>query len=203
MRYVKAIVNWIETGDLIPAILLVSIPHYVDVLSGYDYVYVAVAIGFLLDIGHYRSIKLAMRGGSWWWAAVMTVGVFGFHVWFYSIREAGYGAILLGAAPVMLIAFLAYLTRKEKLDTKLARSMRPKDSPDESHETPSGNLNNSIGTYQDYLRLNMGRNGEGAISARELIETYSVPKSTAYRWYSQYARQGNGDETTGAEQKER
>ncbi len=122
---VRRFVSYIEGGDLIPIILLVSIPHYVDVLRGYDYWYVAVPIGFVLDVGQFRSIKAFIRGGSLAWVSILTVASLAFHTWFYSLRGAGWASIILGLVPVVLIAFLAYLSRKERLDVKLARSVLP------------------------------------------------------------------------------
>jgi hypothetical protein len=56
-----AIVHWFEYGDLVPLLVLVSAVHYAVVLSGKDEWYVAVAIGLLVDLGHFRTVRAAVR----------------------------------------------------------------------------------------------------------------------------------------------
>lgn len=56
------LVNWLENGDLVPIVILVSIPHYVRVLAEWEWMFVAASLGFLIDLGHYRPI-FHHRGG--------------------------------------------------------------------------------------------------------------------------------------------
>lgn len=55
-----------------------------------------------------------------------------------------------------------------------------------SHEVPAKVPHILIDTFESYVELNSTRNGNGPIKPVELIETYGVPKSTAYRWYRDY-----------------
>lgn len=50
-----------ERGDLVPLIILVSAVHYTAILAGHDVPAVAVAIGLLVDLGHYRWVRAAVR----------------------------------------------------------------------------------------------------------------------------------------------
>ena len=88
----KSIVNWFEIGDLVPLIVVVSAAHYVWVLADYDYWPVAAAIGIMVDLGHYRIVRAAVRyrGGHirplmvrWCMVVFMTVLSINYHQRFY------------------------------------------------------------------------------------------------------------------------
>lgn len=55
------ITDWFEYGDLVPLLVLVSAVHYASVLKGKDDLPVAVAIGMLVDLGHFRTVRAAFR----------------------------------------------------------------------------------------------------------------------------------------------
>jgi hypothetical protein len=78
----NGIVYFFEHGDLVPLIVIVSAVHYAAILSHHDHIIVAVAIGLLVDLGHYRWVRAAVRyhGNSrqekfarWSLALLMTV----------------------------------------------------------------------------------------------------------------------------------
>lgn len=55
------VVDWFEHGDLVPLLVVVSAWHYAAVLADADAWPVAIAIGILVDIGHFRTIRAAFR----------------------------------------------------------------------------------------------------------------------------------------------
>lgn len=200
MNIIKRFVNWVENGDLIPAIIAVSVPHYASVLARYDFWPVASIIGFLVDIGHYRTIKIALRGKGWGWMIVLTAFSVSFHVAFYELGGAGWSSLFLGAAPPAVIFALAYITRAEKLDSKIVREHQKEHdvpvleqvNPVSEHEIPVSEHESKVehvrlARFSDYVSLNESRNGDGPVSAKSLIMDYKVNPSTAYTWYRRYA----------------
>ena len=110
------ITDWFEHGDLVPLLIVVSAWHYMSILQGKDPAIVALAIGLLVDLGHYRTIRAAFRynGAAWgeriarWmFALVMTVISLAYHQRYYNDW--------LFSAPIpLLIAGLAWLQRVDK-----------------------------------------------------------------------------------------
>lgn len=45
MNSIKRVLNWLESGDLVPALIAVSVFHYTSVLSRFDSWPVAAAVG--------------------------------------------------------------------------------------------------------------------------------------------------------------
>ena len=196
MSIVKRFVNWIENGDLIPTIIAVSVPHYARVLAQYDFWAVAAIIGFLVDIGHYRTIKTYLRGNGWGWMVVLTVFSVGFHMAFYVLGGAGGWSIVLGCAIPVVIFALAFISRREKLDTKVSTSVKKDES---AKVVPMAQIGNAIGvpimpmakrgTYTEFISVQVARDGNGPMSAGEVVAQFGVPKRTAYNWISKYAAQ--------------
>ena len=112
----QSAVNWFEHGDLIPLMVLVSAVHYASVLRGHDGVLAAVAIGLLVDLGHYRTVRYAVRytgvrrweiAVRWGIAFVMTAVSFVYHFRYYNDW-------LLAAPLPFLIAVLAWLESRNR-----------------------------------------------------------------------------------------
>jgi len=89
----KSITTWLEHGDLVPLIILVSAYHYATILRQYDAWLSAVAIGTLVDLGHYRLVRLAVRyTGSdnrerfarWFFVLVLTAVALNYQQRFYN-----------------------------------------------------------------------------------------------------------------------
>lgn len=62
--FIKAwsyVVYVFEKMDIVPPIIAVSVVHYAGALQRKDPLIVALIIGFLVDIGHYRSVKAFIR----------------------------------------------------------------------------------------------------------------------------------------------
>jgi hypothetical protein len=106
--------------------ILVSVAHYIGVLQEHDFVLIASAIGLLVDLGHYRLIKSALKhGGVGWWAVavVMTLIAFGYHFAFYSISGADVVKSFLLSIPIpFLIIALAALSVRERWARKFGVS---------------------------------------------------------------------------------
>ena len=183
MTYVKTawqtLVNWFEHGDLIPLLVIVSAAHYTSILSGYDKWPVAVSLGILVDIGHYRVVRAAIRYNNnrkaetvrrWIFLLVMTGISFGYHYWFYN------RSFLLAAPIPLLIGILAWLQR---VDVHLAHS-----------ETKSVKLVSKV-TQCDLQNVTVETNSvtdgtndntnDTAVSVDEIMKRDNVSRSTAYR----------------------
>jgi hypothetical protein len=115
-RLWSGIVHWFEEGDLLPLLILVSSVHYGTVLSAHDHPLVAIAIGLLVDLGHYRWVRAASRynGNSkreravrWSLAAVMTAVSLAYHQRFYNDWW-------LSIPLPLLIASLAWLVKVDR-----------------------------------------------------------------------------------------
>jgi hypothetical protein len=55
-------------------------------------------------------------------------------------------------------------------------------------------------TYQKYVEMNAARNGEGAISAEDLLARYKMSRSTAFKWQGDYRESVGLDRRTGKPQ---
>jgi hypothetical protein len=108
------VVRWFESGDLVPLLIVVSAVHYAAVLKGKDQWLVAIAIGLLVDLGHYRWVRAAARydGGRvsqivtrWTFALVMTGVSLAYHLRYYD------NDLWLAAPIPLLIASLAWLAK--------------------------------------------------------------------------------------------
>lgn len=114
-KILHSIIDWAENGDLILLIVLVSAVHFAYVLAGHDYWIVAIALGLLVDLGIYRTVRHAVRyqGANkaerlarYAIAGVMTCVSYVYHLRFY-------GDPWLAAPVPFLIAVLAWLDRRK------------------------------------------------------------------------------------------
>jgi len=110
------LVNWFEHSDLVPLLVLVSAVHYAAVLNGKDAWPVAVAIGLLVDLGHYRTIRAAVRySGSFRQAVLRWTIAIGMTALSLNYHERYYQDWWLSAPLPLLIAALAWL---KQVDSK-------------------------------------------------------------------------------------
>jgi hypothetical protein len=125
-------VTWFESGDLVPLLVLVSAVHYAAVLASKDAWVVAVAIGLLVDLGHYRTVRAAVRysGADGWqrvarWtiAIAMTALSLNYH-------ERYYQDWWLSAPLPLLIAALAWLQQIERKPVSKAEREQSKAEAD-------------------------------------------------------------------------
>lgn len=119
-------VTWFERGDLVPLLVLVSAVHYAVVLAGADYWPVAIAIGLLVDLGHYRWVRAAAgyRGAQRWeliarwaWAILFTAVSLAYH-------QRYYADWWLSAPLPLLIASLAWLDARRIAQPKVAEPQK-------------------------------------------------------------------------------
>lgn len=168
----NAAINWLEHGDLVLVMVIVSAVHYAVVLNGRDHWFVAVIIGLLVDLGHYRWVRAAARydGGKtgqivtrWTFAIVMTAISFAYH-WRY------YGGDIWLAAPIpLLIASLAWLAKVDPQSTT-----RKAKQPDTE-------------TVTDTPKVTVGEK----LSVAELAAAEGVSQRTMYRRLAE-RKNGNG-----------
>jgi uncharacterized membrane protein (UPF0136 family) len=102
------LIVWIfEKSDIVPLLVIVSTFHYAGALSGKDPAPIAVVLGVLVDVGHYRSVKSAMKNQGKERFAVMTVltAMTGYYHWLW------YKDFLLAISLPTLIICLALLSK--------------------------------------------------------------------------------------------
>ncbi len=120
-----AIIHYFEHGDLVPFIVVVSAWHYSAILREHDHLIAAVSIGTLVDLGHYRWTKAAVRYsgddtrekiGRWVMVLVMSAIALNYQQRFYNDWW-------LSVPMPLLIASLAWLNQKDsKSQQKPAKS---------------------------------------------------------------------------------
>lgn len=110
-----SIVNWLETGDLVLLIVLVSAVHFASVLAKYDYPPVAIALGLLVDLGIWRAVRYAVRyqGASLWERCARYAIACAMIAISYAYHHRFYGDIILAAPVPFLIAALSWLDSRK------------------------------------------------------------------------------------------
>lgn len=183
IKTIRVAWTWIlaqmESGDLVPLLVLVSAAHYVKVLAGHDAAVTAVAVGLLVDLGHYRAIIVATRYGGkrrfesvtrWAVAIVMTALSLTYHLRYYG------GDWALALPMPVLIASLAYFERKgfgntTAVDNSLTGSVKETDKAD--RQMPM-----SLTTEQRRQQLLTDWRQRPDASQTELAARYGVSRQT-------------------------
>lgn len=132
-------------------------PFFVAFLSGLFYIVVVLVVNAVLDL-HPESTETKVLA-----KALLS---------------------LLSVDAGIIIAIRASHSKRTGKNPKMSHNSHATTSG--TAETPIGKDGTVIPDYETYMRFNESRNGNGAIPPVELIESYGVPKSTAYRWYAQY-----------------
>lgn len=85
---VKQLLGWFEHGDLVPLAVIISVAHYGPVLVAHgEFWLVAWAVGMMVDLLHFRSVRYAFTDRRWVAAVVAmltTVIATGYHLRFYA-----------------------------------------------------------------------------------------------------------------------
>ena len=132
----KALVDWFEFGDLVPLLVVVSAVHYVAILDGKDPIYAAIAIGVLVDLGHYKTVRAAVRYTSKFWTGGATRWAIALGMTAISLNyhQRYYNDWWLSAPLPLLIAALAWL---HKVDANVGkRKSEPEAKPKEEPAKP-------------------------------------------------------------------
>jgi len=178
--------RYLESGDLIPLLILVSAGHYVYVLQDYEHWLTAGAIGLLIDLGHYRSIRIAARYtgdkgkekiARWAVVTVLTVIALYYHRLFYDDW-------LLAAPIPILIGALAYFERK-RTNTERRTSERAVAQPrTEQKRAPATTRSNGHKkTLSDFERaIIAGKVDPTAMTGIEIGQWANVSAATGRRW---------------------
>ena len=192
-RAARLTLQYFETGDLVPFLVVVSIAHFVGALANRDALPVAIAVGVAVDVGMYRVIKAALKYSSraWWLAAILvTCMSFAYHLEYYGVAWEN----VLFAAPLpMLIIMLAALSHQERWSAKLGTTSKParaesaNGTPTAQPDTPRPETAQPRGTYEQFKLAQLARNGAGPMQAAQICKTFGVPRRTAYNWLARYA----------------
>jgi len=137
-RLWRGLLEWLEGGDLVPLLVIVSAVHYAAVLQAHDWPVVGAVIGLLVDIGHFRSVLIATRYTGenrrerairWGVALVMTAVSLSYHWRFYE------GQWDLAVPIPLLIAALAYFERKDAYKRRKPAEPSVEDAPEPVEDT--------------------------------------------------------------------
>lgn len=123
------LVHWFEYGDLVPLLVLISAVHYAAVLAGKDSWPVAIAIGLLVDLGHFRTVRAAVRysGDDRWQGATRWLIAAGMTALSLNYHQRYYADWWLSAPLPLLIAALAWL---QKVDQRAGAKPKAEKSED-------------------------------------------------------------------------
>lgn len=176
-----AAVNWFEHGDLVPLIVIVSAVHYSSMLQAHDVFLVATAIGLMVDLGHYRTVRAAVRYNGrqtrtqalrWVVAAFMTsVSI--------AYQQRFYGDLWLSLPLPLLIVSLAWL---QETDKSLGRKPKRSDIVSETPVKVAETIVKSAKPVSDIETIVSDKsNGYASLTIDEIMERDGVSRSTAYR----------------------
>jgi len=110
----------------------------------------------------------------------------------------GLGALVFPPMTLIIVLvanerMMQHQRRMDRMETQRAGQKR------ESHVGQSGTngtteipVRQERGTYSDYLAMVKSHNGDGRLTAKEIMRELSVPRSTAYRWLGKQG--GNHEE---------
>jgi hypothetical protein len=186
------IVNTFEYGDLIPLMVIVSAGHYIAVLQSHDTPLTAVAVGILVDLGHYRAVRIASvyrytratddtKGTGraleftlrWSVVILLTVITFAYHLRFYANDWA------LAAPMPILIAFLAYAGN---------RGPQSKRNTSEEVEQVRAKLEQVRADYKQIKEKHAQEMVRNAQLVRELEQARSAPMQLSDGGYPEFAQ---------------
>lgn len=123
----RFVVDYFEHGDLVPFIVVVSAIHYSAILREHDHLIAAVSIGTLVDLGHYRWTKAAVKysGENGWERAGRWVMVLVMSAIALNYQQRFYNDWWLSVPMPLLIASLAWLNQKESKGKSAISQQKP------------------------------------------------------------------------------
>ena len=187
-HFMRSIMNWLENGDFLLAIILVSVAHYTLVLKDYDWWPIAAFLGFSIDLSNYRAIKLYLKDKGWALMVVTSVVSLAFHIAFYVVGHAGAWSILLGSSVPIAIFCMAYIAKVERLDAKAARAATGAPVTRTDAPVTRTDANDERTIDKDAFIVAYRANGHVSIAA--LARTMGVNVRTAQKWIAGSADKG-------------
>jgi len=123
----EAAIYWFEHGDLVPLIVIVSAVHYSFVLAAFDHWMVATSIGLMVDLGHFRTVRAAVRYSGANHKTQITRWMVAFFMTAVSIsyQQRYYSDWWLSLPLPFLIVSLAWLQETDKATGKRTKSETP------------------------------------------------------------------------------
>jgi hypothetical protein len=201
-HYYRTALHYLEAGDLVVFLIIISVVHFQGALAPYDNPVVSVAFGLGVDVGMYRLIKAALKYNGWWWAAALALVVMSYfyHLEYY---HASPNAWVLAAPIPMLIILLAALSHKERTAEKLQKQLtresvkqetrrthsHSQDKNENENEKPKIRATRMNENYAKFKSAQLARNGSGPMDAETVMKTFGVSQATAYRWLERYANE--------------
>lgn len=172
----KLIWNWIvwlfEKADIIPPVIAVSVWHYAGALSGKDPLPVAIVLGLLIDIGHYRSVKVYFKKhtiGRFVLMLVLTTLTGWYHYLWYK-------EILLALGMPTLIISLAILSTWEGWERQAGKVGKEEKQSGKLPEIAASNRYDWRTLPEEDRQLVAG------MVTSEIMRKYGIPDRTARNW---------------------
>jgi len=185
--------QWVEGGDLILPLIVISVAHYAAVLEKKDFWFVAFAIGVLIDLASYRLVKAAIEHGGWFWveALVMSLFAFAFHLEFYVGGVEWFYPMAAAAIPTCLI-FLAHLSVVEHWERKIKKQLPVMPSVPVANDVIAGGKQIAMpkASRWQYAHF-VARHKAQPLNARQIVEQGGVPLRTAYNWLAKAEQEHN------------
>lgn len=188
LRKLWGFIIWVfERADIIPPLIIVSAWHYQGALTAHDPPPVAIALGVLIDLGHYRAVKSYLNTfqGRRLIVLVVLTAMTGYFHWLW------YQNVILAAAVPLLIICLALLSKWEGWERQAHVTVAKKPV---ASVNASGNPllpNGERRQYGDYAAEQVGK---PPLPVVEIMAKYGVPQRTAYRWREKWQNNGGGVE---------
>jgi hypothetical protein len=162
--------QFFEDGDLTPFAVLISIVHYGDVLAAHgEHAIVAYAIGTLVDLIHFRTIRRAFMPHNnrqetivnWLVAAITTFMASMYHWRFYE------GDYLLALPIPVGIAILAYHAADKQSRTLAENETSGLQATVATLQADNNDLRDRIKEQQAFMRLwrKLGKDGRIIVQA--------------------------------------
>lgn len=150
-----------------------SAPFGIAFAAGLFYIVIVITVNALLDI----SVELPVRVAS---------------IVLLSLLSVDAGMIIAIRSQHRRV--LSDITSEKEL-RRIERQQEKNENSEshgDTHPQSSGITVIPIENYETYVVMNKTRNGQGAITAKELITNHGVAPATAYRWYGRYNGESNG-----------
>lgn len=137
LSFWNGLVNWFERGDLVPLIVIVSALHYSQILKAHDHVIVATAIGMMVDLGHYRTVRSAVRYSG---SSIRTRNIRWLMTFFFTAvsivyQQRFYNDWWFSLPLPLLIVALAWLQQTDKIGVQ--RRAIAEEKPEQSEQSQS------------------------------------------------------------------